>query len=347
MMRPVLGGPGISDEAQFSRKHVFRDGKFDPHPGGGFLAATKSRDLFSSGPIEVLEPGLLMGLITASKLWAPSFFGVAQSALTHTGTTLTVTAAQAAELVRRVGASGSLSIVGPTAANGTARQSTLTYSAVNTTTGAITVTSIGVNQTERIRLAPAATGGNLTLNIQKPDGTFATTANIAWSATDATFLANINSALDTASGVTGGIVATAISATDTDLGFELAYSGGSYAGRSWRRAEVVGLPTSVTDARYEPLTAAVAGAFAAGSLIGDTDGSQVPASMIPPGYGIMVADGANQPTIEQWAAIPISGIIDMAQLAPVVTDTGIKNWIKDSLSTTRGGKFIFPDVFGR
>jgi len=113
-----------------------------------------------------------------------------------------------------------------------------------------------VNQVEKIGFDAASTGGNLRLTIQKPDGTFATTANIAWNATDATYLAAINSALDTSSGVVGGIVATATAGVDPDLGFTLTYSGTGYAGLSWSKAAVHTYPTTSTLATYTPVRVA-------------------------------------------------------------------------------------------
>lgn len=340
MIRPILGGPGVSDEAQFSRKFVFRDGKFDPLPGGGWINATKSRNAFNL-PYECLIAGLLMGQITTTKQWATSFFGVAQSALTAGGTTLTVLAAHAVELVRRIGTSGTLTLTGPPAANGVARQVTVTFSAVNTTTGAITITAVGVNAVQTITFNAAASGGTYVFRVPKVDGTFVNVP-VTWNGTDATLLSNINTALDAATTVVGGIVATG-AAPDTALTFT--FSGTGYAGQPQPHIEVVGFPTTPVSYTIADTTVGVAGAFAAGSLIGDTDGSAIPVSCIPPGYGILVADGANQPAVEQWAAIPISGIVALEQLTPNVSDLGIRNWIKDNMSSTRGGKFIFADAF--
>lgn len=110
-----------------------------------------------------------------------------------------------------------------------------------------------VNQVENITFDAPSSGGNLRLTIQKPDGTFATMSNAAWSATDATYLAAINTQLDTASGVVGGIVATAIAGVDTDSGIRLTYSGTGYAGKSWSKASVHTYPTTSTLATYTPV----------------------------------------------------------------------------------------------
>lgn len=113
---------------------------------------------------------------------------------------------------------------------------------------------ITANQVEQINFNSAATGGNLKLTVQKTDGTFATTANMAWNATDATFLANINTQLDASTGVAGGIVASAIPATDTDLGIRLTYSGTGYADNLWTPAVVNTFPTGPTSATYTSVT---------------------------------------------------------------------------------------------
>jgi hypothetical protein len=106
----------------------------------------------------------------------------------------------------------------------------------------------GANEVQTVVMNAASTAGNLQLTVSGPDGPFVTTANIPYSATDATYLASINSALDTATGTVGGIVATAIAATDTDLGFVLTYSGAGFAGRTCPLASVAVYPTGSTSA---------------------------------------------------------------------------------------------------
>jgi hypothetical protein len=114
-------------------------------PGGKIIDGSKSRDLNNAGDIDVLTAGLLMGKIAASGKYAPSILGVLQSAYTSGGTTITVTAAQAAEIVRRVGTSGNLIVIGPPSSGGTVAAITKAFSAVNTTTGVITIANIGAN----------------------------------------------------------------------------------------------------------------------------------------------------------------------------------------------------------
>jgi len=85
-------------------------------------------------------------MITATGLWAPSILGLVTAAYTSGGTSLTVSPATATEIVRRVGTSGTLDLThAPTAGGTVVAQANLTYSAVNTTTGVLTVTDIGAN----------------------------------------------------------------------------------------------------------------------------------------------------------------------------------------------------------
>ncbi len=332
-----LGQPGFYTSGIASFGNVFLDGVPGLKPGGGTISGAKSRDPGNADGFAILRTGLSMSYNLTNKNYAPWKIGASTANLAGNGTTLTLSAAQATELVRRIGATGTFVLTGPEAASGTVQQRTVTYSAVNTTTGAVTITALGTNQVENVRTSPAATGGNIQLNVAKPDGTFVTTGNAAWSATDATYLSNINTALDTATGVVGGIVATAIAATDTDLGFVLTYSGTGYAGKSWRPAQVVVIPTSSTEAIYEPVTTAVQGAFLAGAVVSES-GYSLPATVInqppqgDPAFGDL-----------DWPQIPVSGQVDVTMLLDYPSDPSFKTWFKVNMSTLPGGKYIFSD----
>ena len=102
----------------------------------------------------------------------------------------------------------------------------------------------GPNEVQTIVFDAASTGGNLRLTVSDPTNTPVTTANIPWNATDATYLASIQSALDTATGVTNGIVAGGL--PDTSL--TLTYSGTGYAGLTFALASVFAFPTTSTSA---------------------------------------------------------------------------------------------------
>jgi len=339
--------PGLSAIKTATHRSVFAgdEGQVGYLPNSKVIDGSKSRDPLNTGSVDILRAGLLMGKITSSSKYAPSVIGVSSGALATAGTTLASSAAVATELVRRVGSTGTFKLTGPVSASGTARTLTATYSAVNTTTGDITITALGTNQVDHVRWAPAATGGNVQIRVQKVDGTFVTTGNIAWNATDATFLASANTALDAAIGVAGAVVATAISATDTDLGMALTYSGTGYAGKTFVTATVALIGTSSTWAQSYTVTAAVDGAFVSGSLIQPTDGSETPLSFIPDGHGIKVTDedGTSQDTT--FASFPVSGIVRSSQIINWPSDTGIRLWIAQQLNALPGAKFVFDHLF--
>jgi hypothetical protein len=85
-----------------------------------------------------------MGRVSGTNKYATSIIGLSTSALTTSATTLQTTAAAATEVQRRVGNSGTLTLTGPPAASGTVASVTVTFSAVNTSTGAITIAATGV-----------------------------------------------------------------------------------------------------------------------------------------------------------------------------------------------------------
>jgi len=80
----------------------------------------------------------------------------------------------------------------------------------------------------------------------------------------------------------------------------------------------------------------------AGSLVGPLDGSQVPVTFIPDGYGIVIPDDDSD---ANFPMIPVSGVIDVAQIIDWPSDTTLKTHIRHTLSTLSGGKFVFSDQF--
>jgi hypothetical protein len=172
-----------------------------------------------------------------------------------------------------------------------------------------------------------------------------TTGNIAWNATDATYLASINTALDTATGVVGGIVATAIPSVDPDLGIRLTYSGTGYAGLPWTPAQVNLFPTSSTWAHYEAVTTAVDGRFVTSSLIQPTDGSETITTFVPDGYPLTVTDETGTSQDQPFSKLCVGGMIDTAQLIDYPADASLKTYVKSALDVIAGGKFIFSDMY--
>ena len=338
-MRPILGPPGVSDESRWGHKYVFRDGRFEALRNGGWFDALKCRDVFVSGqtaPSGVLQPGLFMGQVGTSSRWAPSFFGKTTANVLHGGTSVTVGAVQAQEVVRRLGGStGTLLIVGVPAAGAPAQVGWLTLTAADTTTGVLTVAATGGNETATLNIQGTPSAGNFRLLIQQPDGTLTPTGTVAHNATFATVISNINTALDAVLGA-GAVVASGASYP----AITFTYSGATQALRNAKVAFAdVGALTGATTATITEATPGYYGTFLAGALIGANDGSFYPKSFIPPGYGIMVASGDNTPTTEQWPLIPIAGMPEWAQCAPLVTERGIRVWLADMMSGNAPGAY--------
>jgi hypothetical protein len=102
-----------------------------------------------------LQAGTIIGKLTASPNdYANSIIGLTTVALTTVATTLQTTPAVALEIVRRIGTSGTLKLIGPPTAGGTVAITTVTFSAVNTSTGAITITATGVAHVINSIIAP-------------------------------------------------------------------------------------------------------------------------------------------------------------------------------------------------
>lgn len=142
------GRPGVLTPRAAQHRKVFLSQDKLYLPAGRLIDGAQSRDPGNSGNVGALRPGLLMGQITSSGYYAPSVVGVLQSAYTSGGTSLTVTAAQATEIERLCGQAGTAELVaiGPPTANGTVAVTDITHSAIDTTTGVLTVSSLGANK---------------------------------------------------------------------------------------------------------------------------------------------------------------------------------------------------------
>lgn len=346
MIAPAIGLPGVGFVRRAQHKVIFRQYNFESGLAGGrAIDGSKSRDPTNGTTPQFLLPGLLMGKITASGLYAPSIIGLATVAVAAGDTSVTMLAATATEIARRIGATGSIKLTGPPGANGTSRTRTLAYSAVGATT--ITIANPLQNEVQRLDFGAAATAGNISLQVPLPTGGLVTTANAAWSATDATYLSNIQTQLDAATGVTNGIVVSAIPAVDTDLGFIFTFSGTGYAGNTYPLIEVVTKPTSTTTVTVTRTTTGDSGAWVAGSFIQPTDGSETILSIIPDGYPRQVQDASGTDVTIPWPDIPIAGVIMASKVVNwPATDTSLKNYIRSSLDQAAGGgKFVFDDRY--
>lgn len=132
--------PGVSTEVSANHRVICRGGVEEWYPGGRIISSI-SRDPGNTSDINVLRPGLLMGRITSGGKYAPSILGVGGTAYAS-GTTLNVAVATVVEIVRRIGSTGTFKIAGPPSAAGVVKQETVTYSAVNQSTGDVTVTAL-------------------------------------------------------------------------------------------------------------------------------------------------------------------------------------------------------------
>lgn len=143
----VLNGlPGMPVAQTVNYRRILRQGEYTYLASSKTIDSTKARDWNNPDITTVLEAGLLMGKITTGGLYANSILGVSKNAYTSGGTTITVSVASAVEIVRRIGNSGNLNYAGPPTANGTmAVLGPIAFSAVNTTTGAITTSTLAAN----------------------------------------------------------------------------------------------------------------------------------------------------------------------------------------------------------
>lgn len=139
---PITGLPGVQTDRTATPRRILRSTQnFARMPGGALINATLSGDGENTGDTDILQAGVLLGRITATGLYRPAVIG----ALTvhHTGdsiTSMTVSAATATEL-NRLGTSGVFTLTGPPTAGGTMAAAEITYSAVDTGTGVITITA--------------------------------------------------------------------------------------------------------------------------------------------------------------------------------------------------------------
>ena len=205
---PVAGLPGVRADRDSAFRRVLMGSLAYFLPGGRVLSGASARDPLNTGDVDVLRAGLLMGMVTATGEFAPSVIGTLGVAYAETATQMNILHdAEAAEITRRLGASGTFKITGPQVANGRVRTKTVTYSAVGSGTG--------VDEVQTFTPDAAATAGTYRIKLSKADGTFVWTAAIAWNATLAVCQAAITLALGA---VAGWVASTAGSAAPFSAG---------------------------------------------------------------------------------------------------------------------------------
>ncbi len=140
ILSPITGIPGIRAAQQAQFRALFKGGfPISYLPPGKLIDGVNASDIGNT-PITNLRAGLLMGKITATGLYANSIIGVTNGAIAQGATSITVLAAVVTELVRKIGATGTFTLVGPSTANGVVATEVVTYSAASGTTITVTAT---------------------------------------------------------------------------------------------------------------------------------------------------------------------------------------------------------------
>ena len=340
----IIGLPGQRAPQTASPRIVFFSADRSWLPGGRFIDGTKSRDTNNTPEIDRLQAGLLMGKVTSSGYYAN--WSIDQITVDFDGTSsLTLSAAGATELVRRVGSTGTVILTGPPTAAGTVRQLAVAYTAVNTSTGVVTTTAANVNEVQTFtvndaifsagRLGFAAVNSSgVTVNISVPFTT-------DWSTTVTAIQTAFN-----ASGVLGtSAVACAVTATKN---MTVTFSGAGYAGlpQTLIVPDNSGATTGALQVSMVRTTAGVDGRFESGSVVSQNDGSQVPATFLPDGFPMEVTDSAGSVAQIEFPHFPIGGIIDPSTfIGWSAMDASLQTYVKNQLSSILGGKYVFKDAF--
>lgn len=134
------GLPGLKSARTCTPRNVFLGGRGEYLPGGRVIDGTTSRDT-SNTDTDVLQAGLIMGKITSGGQYSNSILGVTTNAEAVGSTSIQASAACVTELVRRVGSSGTFTLVGPPNAGGQVVSETVTYSAASGTDITVTATT--------------------------------------------------------------------------------------------------------------------------------------------------------------------------------------------------------------
>jgi hypothetical protein len=144
------GKPGVLPTYSATPREVFLANR----QFAQFVASPVTIDgTLSSNPLNapytwLLWAGTAMGRVTATGKYANSILGTTTAAYAHSGgtsTSITTDVNTAAEIVRRIGNSGTFKLTAPPASGGTVATQVVTFSGVNTTTGVITVTALSAD----------------------------------------------------------------------------------------------------------------------------------------------------------------------------------------------------------
>lgn len=166
MLPSVTGLPRIATKVTASFRTIFRDGQVTGWRSGGGIIGSTARDPGNTGDTNVLRAGLLMGKNSTDGYYYPSILDVLTNAYSAGGTSLVISAAAASHIASRIGATGTLHIVGPPSAGGTLAEEDVTYSAISGTT--LTITALLNDYVAGSLLQPA--DGSEIIRSVIPDG---------------------------------------------------------------------------------------------------------------------------------------------------------------------------------
>lgn len=286
----------------------------------------------------LLFAGTILGRNTATKKYETSIIGLTSGAIAAGAEALSVSVAVAKEIVRRIGTSGQLKLIGPPTAAGIVAVQVLSFTAVNTGTGAITITNTNtpaVNCVQTVAIAGTLSAGSYSIrfpSLNKETGPIAYDASIA----------NVQTALDNALGGANVVVAggTAQSA------MTLTFSGAGVTGAA--QLPVVIDEGGLTGATGVTVTMTTAGSAAvdsvkaaiAGSIVAPNDSASTPATVITDPYGVKVVDVMNTNRVDVfncrlWGG---GGVINTAYLVNYPTDSSLQAWVK------AGIRLVSPDA---
>lgn len=336
---PQTGLPGMSaGRSSEHRRLMFSEvGKVNS-PGFHTIDGSKSADIGNTGNVRTIRAGKVMGKITSSGKWAPSIIGTVRTAYDGSTTLTTVaTGALATELVRRIGSTGTFKVTGPATAGGTVRTLTLTYSNANTSSGDITVTAANVNEVQTLNFTNSPSG-TFRIGIYDYTGKLQYTQPITYSATPATLVSNINTALDAVL-ASGAVVASGSAVT----AIALTFSGTNYAATAQTNLVLIDTDAlTAGDVDITRTTTGVDGRFIAGAYIQPTDGSEDMRLLVGDGWGIPCTDidlTSEDQNWTDWAEAICGGIVDDAQIIDLSSDTALLAYTKAQLRLR--GVYIF------
>ena len=222
--------PGLGTSHEYGLRQIMAAGAPQYLPGGVVVGGATARDPLNTSYVDTIQAGMLLGRITATGKWAPSVIGTLATTIAGTATQVNLLhATEGAELIRRIGATGTFKIVGPHVSGGRVRTRTLTYSAVGTGTP--------VNEVQTFTPNIAATAGTYRIKLQKPDGTSVWTLPLAFGATLAACQAAITLALGNVAGWVASSAGSAAPWSAGPIALVLTASGTGYTARDYPMCE--------------------------------------------------------------------------------------------------------------